>query len=209
MTEKQYAPTKLEKKSQKISGNVAKAEAPIKKNENKITEEKIVEDKTIKNIEKTEDKKTEIKKTTPKIKKNFAIVNSNNVPISTKYAMAICKFIKNKPIQKAINELEEVTKLKKAVPMKGEIPHRKGKMMSGRYPVRASTYFIKILKGLLGNAHQNEISEPIIKEAIANKGQQPYGRFGAVRKKRTHLKIVAYEKTFLKNKKIKKTEGKK
>ena len=210
------AKTNTEKPSGK---NEQKKQMPVATPKIKKFEQKtpVKKEKTTSNAEEN-DKKIEIKETkevkkeavqkkkkeTPKIKKESAFVDSKSLPISTKHATAICKFIKNKPIQKAINELEEVMKLKKAVPMKGEIPHRKGKIMSGRFPVRASEHFITILKGLQGNANQNDLDEPIIKEAIANKAQRPFGRFGAHKKKRSHVKIIAFEKSVLKNKKKKK-----
>jgi len=114
--------------------------------------------------------------------------------------MAICKFIKYKKIQDAMRDLELVIKLRKPVPMKGEIPHRKGEIMSGRYPKRSSEEFIKILKGLLGNANANDINEPIIITAFANKASRPYGRMGQIKKKRTHVTIIAVEKSKLKTK---------
>ena len=92
-----------------------------------------------------------------------------------------------------MNDLEEVSSKKRAVPMKGEIPHRKG-MMSGRYPKKAAQHFIKLLKSLSGNVNVNELENPIITEAVANIGLRPYGRFGRVRRKRTHVKIIAKEK---------------
>jgi len=195
--------TKTEQKKKGIvpqpKATKMKQKTPLKE-EKKTEVKKIDKKETVKGeekIEKKEEKKIEVKK----IKKDFVFVDSKNLPISTKHAKAICKFIKNKHIQKAIKELEEVAKLKKAVPMKGEIPHRKGKIMSGRFPVKASENFIKILKGLQGNANQHDINEPIIKEAIANKAQRPYGRFGRVKKKRSHVKIFAFEKSKIKKKK--------
>jgi len=150
------------------------------------------------------EKKEEIKKKeTPKIKKTEAIVNAFNLPISTKDSVAICKFIKRKKIENAIAGLEQVIAHKKAVPMKGEIPHRKGKgMMSGRYPKKATEYFIKLLRSLLANANSNELNNPLITEAVANIGSRPFGKFGRVRKKRTNIKIKAKEK-LNKNKKKK------
>lgn len=150
------------------------------------------------------EKKEEIKKKeTPKIKKTEAIVNVFNLPISTKDSVAICKFIKRKKIENAIAGLEQVIAHKKAVPMKGEIPHRKGKgMMSGRYPKKATEYFIKLLRSLLANANSNELNNPLIIEAVANIGSRPFGKFGRVRKKRTNIKIKAKEK-LNKNKKKK------
>jgi len=152
--------------------------------------------------EKKEIKKDE-KKQVPKVKKSEAIVNGVNIPISTKDATAICRFIKNKKIAKAVEDLEQVVLGKKAVPMKGEIPHRKGRIMSGRFPKKSSKHFIILLKSLAANA--NELDDPVIVEAIANLASRPYGRFGRTKKKRTHVKIKAKDKF----KKEKKSEEKK
>ena len=174
-----------------------------KENKEKIIPE-IKKEETLKEKDKKEEisKEKEEKKTEKiKIKKELVEVNARNIPISTKEAMAVCKFIKGKKIQTAIDNLHEVIKLKKAVPMKGEIPHRKGKMMSGRYPVKASTHFVKILKSLLGNSNNHNLEEPIIKDAIANSGQRPYGKKGSVRKKRTNIRITAIEKKKIQEKK--------
>ena len=154
--------------------------------------------------EKKEEKlKDEKKKTQEKRKKTEAIVMVKNIPISTKHSAAICKFIKNKKIDGAINDLEAVLKFKKVVPMRGEIPHRHGKgMMSGRFPKKASENFIKLLKSLKANSNYNGLEDPIIVEAVANIGERPFGRFGAVRKKRTHIKIAAKDITEKKPKPI-------
>ena len=146
--------------------------------------------------EKSEDKKEPEKKpvqTKPKVKKTKAVVNSFNLPISTKHSIAVCKFIKGKKIENAMNDLEKVISKKLPVKMKGEIPHRKG-MMSGRYPKKAAQHFIKLLKSLSGNVNVNELESPMITEAVANIGSRPYGRFGRVRRKRTHIKIITKEK---------------
>ena len=147
-----------------------------------------------------EEKKKPIQKK-PVVKKTEVVVNGTSLPISTKYSVAICKFIKGKKIDRAIEDLEQVIAKKKAVPMKGEIPHRKGKkMMSGRFPKRASENFIKILRSLQANANNHNVDEPIITEAVANLASRPFGRFGRIRKKRTHVKIVAREKKTTKKK---------
>ena len=150
--------------------------------------------KTDENLkEKIEEKKVESQKLKTH-KKTEATVNAVNLPLSTKYSAAVCKFIKRKKIDDAIADLEAVAKLKKVVPMTGEIPHRKGKgMMSGRFPQKTAKNFIVLLKSLKANAIHNGIENPAIYEAVANIGSRPYGRFGAVRKKRTHIKIVARE----------------
>ena len=213
MTEKDYAPQKNEGK--KMIENTPKKisdKTPIMK-EKKTKKEiekpaaeppeksstKISTNGKDKKEEKQSDKevKKEIEKkpiqTKPKVKKTEAVVNSLNLPISTKYSKAVCKFIKGKKIENAINDLEKVIVQKKPVPMKGEIPHRKG-IMSGRYPKKAAQHFITLLKSLSANANLHEIENPIIKKAIANIGSRPYGKFGRVRRKRTHVKLTAIKK---------------
>lgn len=174
-----------------------------KKSDTPLTDKKISE--PIGEAKSSNQSKEETKKpiqTKPKTKKTEAIVNGRNLQISTKYSSAICKFIKGKKIENAITDLEQVLTNKKSVPMKGEIPHRKGKgMMSGRYPKKASEHFIKLLKSLQANATANELDNPVIVEAIANSGSRPYGRFGRIRRKRTYVKIKAKEKRLVKKNK--------
>lgn len=122
-------------------------------------------------------------------KKTAAIVRGTSLSISLKHSMAICKFIKGKELDRAVSELEKVLNLKLSVPMKGEIPHRKG-MKSGRYPINASSLFIKLLKSVNANALQHGLEKPYqIVEAYANKASQPVRRGGAMRAKRTHILI--------------------
>ncbi len=185
MTEKNYNPeqgkTMIMNKQETAK---VKAEAPVKKE--------------TKADDKTEKKKTIVKKEI--VKKDEAIVNGISVPVSTKDAIFICRFIKNKSIDKALADLDDVVHFKRAIPMTGEIPHRKGKgMMSGRYPIRAIEHFVRILKNLKANANVNGVEEPIIIEAVPNKASQPFGR-GGIKRKRTHIKIRVVEKNKLKNK---------
>jgi len=142
------------------------------------------------------------KQNKPKVKKTEVVVNSYSLPISTKYSVAICRFIKNKKIETAIADLGQVLLKKKAVPMKGEIPHKKGKsMMSGRFPKKATEHFIKLLKSLAANANANDLNNPAISEAVPNLASRPYGRFGRIKRKRTHVRITAIEKNKLKKEK--------
>lgn len=192
MTEKDYNPEqkmkKIEKAAEKQMKTPKKTERPVKKVGDSVDKE------TTEKVETRSEAKKEKKQTKPTKKKTEAVVNSRSVPISTKYAVSICKFILKKTPEKAIEDLELVLKKKKVVPMKGEYAHQKGKgIAGGKFPVRATEYFIKSLKTLQGNATVNGIEEPIIVEAIANKARRPLGRFGRVQKKRTHLKIIVGE----------------
>jgi len=200
MTEKNYNPQQKEKKTMKKQEKTQKVVKPETfKDEKPVvvetkTEEK-KEEKTGTGVAELEQKeKKEIKKPIEKPKKTKAVINGFDIPISTKHSMAICKFIKRKKVSQAISELEQVAKIRKPIPMKGEIPHRKGKMMSGRFPQKAAKQFIILLKSLSSNANYFGIEEPIITEAFANIGARPFGRRG-IRRKRTHIRIVAENKT--------------
>jgi large subunit ribosomal protein L22 len=148
---------------------------------------------------KKESKKPEIKK------KEEAIARGASLPISKKHSMYIGSFIKNKKIDDAIADLEKVIKLKKAVPYKGEIPHRKGNMERGRYPVNASKYFINLLKGLRGNVitNQMELDDTRIYLVSASWASRPQRR-GGVSAKRTNIIIKAKEFPMKQNKEKKK-----
>ena len=168
----------------------------MEKEENKKQKEEMKTEENTKvetPTEKTEtSKKTEIKKI-EKPKKTDARVVITSAPISTIHSIYLCKFVKRKSIEQAIEGLEKVVAKKKALPMKGEYPHKKG-MMSGKYPQNSTKYFIKILKSLQSNANVNEIKNPIIVEAIANLAPRPRGRFGRYQRKRTHITIIVREK---------------
>jgi len=178
------------------------ADKEIKKQDEKIekTEEKkevetsIVEEKKEEKIEtKVEEKKKEQKK--EKIKKSEAHIDVQNVRISKKQSMAICDWIRGKQIDESIIFLGDVIKQKKALPMKGEIPHRKGPMQSGRFPVVSSREFIKLLKSLKSNALQNglDVDKAKIIKAIPNLGNRPLRRGGREKAKRTHVYLELRE----------------
>lgn len=198
MTEKNYAPGLKEKKisSKDVKQTPKKEVQPVKEEKKNVEVKKPVEESKTKeekkNIETKKAEEKPVKKA--QVKKDFATVNIRGAKISTKVSVAICNFIRGKKITKAIEDLEQVVLKKKAVPMKGEIPHRKGKIMSGRFPVDASKEFIIFLKSLQANALQNGIEDAVIAEAISNMGSRPYGRFGRIKRKRTHIKLVAREK---------------
>lgn len=190
---------------------MAEKKQKTEKTETKKTKEKIVEQPVEKNAEqKIEDKKEtlepakEEKKETPKEtkketkpvlkKRYFAIANGLSLPISKKQAMFICRFIKDKPIDAAIADMNKVIALKKPVPFVGEIPHRKGKIMSGRYPITAAKQFIYLLKGLKGNALVNsmDLEKTRIVIATANWASRP-ARRGGVHAKRSNVFLRAQE----------------
>ncbi len=172
---KEKNPSKEDKKKKEKKDEIKEEEKKSKKAEesNQTTKDRAKNDKEIKKVTR-------------------AVTNLSNLPISTKKARDVCRFIKGKRIEEAIEDLEEVIAKRKAVPMRGEIPHKKGKgISSGGYPKKVAQFFIKALKNL--EANSRELNDPIISLAIANIGSRPLGRFGRIRRKRTHLKLVAEE----------------
>ena len=131
-------------------------------------------------------------------------MNAKDLPLSTKYSIAICNIIRKKNPQEAIDMLEKVLRKKLAVPCKGEIPHRKrghriGKILSGRYPIKASNIFIKLLKNLIANANVNGLDTEniIITKAVANIAARPVKptrlAYGRKKFKRTHVVLSVKE----------------
>lgn len=131
----------------------------------------------------------------PIVKKDEAVAIINGASISKKHSMYIADFIKNKTIELAISQLEEVIKFKRAIPFKGEIPHRHelgGR--PGRFPINACKVFIPALKGLKGNAIVNgmDISKLRIFYGSATWASRSAKRGGA-RFKRVHIVLKAKE----------------
>ena len=163
----------------------------VEKTSQKETEEKkeVVEDKK-------EEKKISKKKEEEKLpKKDEAIAFGKSFHISKKQGMYICSFIKNKKIDDTIKELGEVILMKRAVPFKGEIPHRKGQgMMSGRYPVKAAGLVINLLKSLKGNILVNgmDLDKTRINFASSSWATRPM-RSNRREGKRTHIILKAKE----------------
>jgi len=191
MTEKNYNPE--QKMVMKKQGKMQEVAEPrtFKAEKQEASEVKEAEKKETP-IVKQKENSSKLGKVKEKPKRTKAIVNALDIPISTKHSAAICRFIKRKEIQEAIRDLELVARIKKPVPMKGEIPHRKGRIMSGRFPEKAAREFIILLKSLSSNSVYHGLENPIIAEAVANIGSRPFGRRG-IRRKRTHIKIVAKE----------------
>ncbi|MEM4719664.1 MAG: 50S ribosomal protein L22 [Candidatus Pacearchaeota archaeon] len=172
---------------------------------------KMVEEKTIEQIKKPEEKvekKSEVKQ---QGKEKIAKVYLKDVPISTKYAVEICRFIKGKNPEEAINFFRKVLKKKEAVPMRGEFPHRKNMPKGtpqGKYPLIASKIFIKALKNLIANAKVKllDTEKIYICTAKADKASRPIKAtriaFGVKRFKRSHVLLEAKEKENIKSKKL-------
>ena len=121
-----------------------------------------------------------------------AIVRGNDVGISTKHSIMICKFLKGKKLADAVKDLGEVLRMKRVIPMIGyEVPHKKG--VPGRYPIKAVQVFIKLLKNLEANANINGVDIHTAKlSAKADQASRPRraGKYPGRKFKRTHILIT-------------------
>lgn len=141
---------------------------------------------------KVEEKKHEEKKHAPK--KEEVSATGVNLNASLKHSMAVSKFIKGMKIEQAIEQLTLVTQKRRAVPMRGEIPHRHGNIMAGRYPINTSNEIISVLKTLRGNcvAHGLSLEKARITFASPSWAARPQRRGGRLGK-RLHIVIKARE----------------
>ena len=115
----------------------------------------------------------------------LATARVTNVDIHHKHSVQIARHIKGMFAANAVDYLEQVTKLKRAVPYvarhrKGRggntmAGHRKGAMGPGRYPVKASNVFIKLIQSAMDNARQHhediEPEEMLITHIAAHRGE--------------------------------------
>lgn len=113
------------------------------------------------------------------------------IAVSPKVAREIAAAIRGMKVSEARSYLEQVAEKKAAVPYKRfnkEVPHRKG-MAAGRYPVKASGYFLQTLKNAEANAEGEDL---IITHVSANRGRvQPGGYKGTpANTATTHIQII-------------------
>jgi len=141
------------------------------------------------------DKKKKKKST---VVKDLAIANGYSLKISPKYSVQVCKVIRGKSPDAAIERLEAVVKKKRAIPMAGlEVAHQKGRGLAGaKYPKNVCEEIIKVIKQVKANAEVNGIDEPIIVIAKANQASAPLRR-GGRKAKRTHIYLEVKDKSKL------------
>ena|SRR3989344_1723631 len=131
--------------------------------------------------------------------RKIATIRGLHLPISLKTSIEICNFLRYKPTTKAKQILERVIEKKQAIPYKRfvtEMPHRRGKMATGAFPVNASKEILKLIKSVEANAqHVGLSSDLILAEMRASKGplQWHYGRKRRQKMKRTHIVISVKE----------------
>jgi len=143
---------------------------------------------------------------------NIAKAIGISLPISTKNTVEVCNLLRGKTTEQSKIILEKVIEGKLPVPFKRynhNVPHKKGRISSGRYPKNVSMYVLKLINVAEANAQNKGLIAPFkIKKIIANKGpkQWHYGRQTRIKMKRTHVEIILSE---TKKKETKKSKRKK
>ena len=126
--------------------------------------------------------------------------------ISHKHAREIAVAIKGMSVEKARSFLEDVVRLKRAVPFRryyNEVGHKSDTgVMAGRYPQKAAGEFIKLLDNLESNAEYRgmDLDRLRIVNATVHKGRKierfiprAMGRASPKINILTHVELVAQE----------------
>ena len=123
-----------------------------------------------------------------------------SLPISTKVSIEICNFLRKRQLQNAKKILERVITKDQAIPYKRfnmDVGHKSGKIASGRYPKKASTEILNIMKNVEANAQMKGFNTNNLQiiHLCAHKASRPWhhGRQRRQLMKRTHIEVVVAE----------------
>jgi large subunit ribosomal protein L22 len=110
---------------------------------------------------------------------NIAKAKANELNMSPKHSIEIAGFIRHQRVNDAIAYLHEVVKLKKAIPFRRfnrNVAHKRGlpgNWDAGRYPVKASKEYIRLLESVKKNAEYIGLDPENLEiiHATANRGR--------------------------------------
>jgi large subunit ribosomal protein L22 len=137
----------------------------------------------------------------------FARVKANELPCSPKHAIEIARFIRDQDVNEAIEYLTLVVAKKKAVPFRRfnrNVAHKRGLQGwdAGRYPVKASQGYLKLLEGVKKNAEYSGLDADrlVVVHAAANRGRgqkaffpRAMGRATPKRRETVNIEIIVRE----------------
>jgi len=130
-----------------------------------------------------------------------------DLPISHKHSIEIANHLRNRPVQRAKNILEDAMALKIAIPLKrfvGDVGHRRGPLASGRYMVKACEQILGLIKSVEATAVQKGLSAGSLHIShICSHGaarSYHYGRKRGIMNKRAHMEIVLEQRAVVKKK---------
>lgn len=134
--------------------------------------------------------------------KTMARAYGKEIDMSPKHAVEIARTIRGMTVENARRFLIRVMRLEKPVPFRryGSVGHRKGKVGPGRYPVKASRNFIKLLDQVAANAELHLEAEPEdlrIIHLCAYRGERvdgwfprAHGRSSPKRREKVNVEVV-------------------
>jgi large subunit ribosomal protein L22 len=110
---------------------------------------------------------------------NVARAKANELNVSPKHSIEIAGFIRHKRVNDAIVYLNDVVKLKKAVPFRyfnRNVAHKRGlpgNWDAGRFPVKAAKEYIRVLESVKKNAEYIGLDSDNLEiiHASANRGR--------------------------------------
>jgi len=98
--------------------------------------------------------------------------------ISPKHAREVCRAVRGKKVENAVAYLENVLDMKDAIPFKRykkKVAHRRGlkKWYAGRYPVKATSEILKLIRAAKSNAEYKGLDTEALRvwHAATKKGR--------------------------------------
>ena len=118
-------------------------------------------------------------------------------PISAKHAVEVCRDLRGRRLEVAMKRLEDVIALRAPIAFKRyrhDVPHRKGHMAAGRFPVKASKHILDLLKAVNASAQERGLStaDLVVTHLSPKMAARPYhpGRHVRRKMKRTNVEVV-------------------
>ncbi len=120
---------------------------------------------------------------------SMVLVKGNNLPISAKKSIVLCKLLKGKTINEGMKMMENIIDMKKGISLnkREALKVKRGP----KYPIRTAQQFVKLLKSLNANANVKGLDvDKVILAAKADRAASPMKGGNRLRKfKRTHVLI--------------------
>jgi len=133
----------------------------------------------------------------PRNEKKVAKAIAKNQPVSTKYAIELCREIRMKRLSSVESRLQRIMQKQEFLPLRQynkKVAHRKGNSVSGvksgRFPVRLCSVFLKLLESVKANADFKGLDSEnlVITHCFASRGFarrsiQPKGHIAGKRRR--------------------------
>ena len=138
------------------------------------------------------------KNTEEKQNEHSAKASAQNISVSTKHCIEICSHLRYKSTAQAKKILENVVDMKTPIPFKRfkrAMGHKPG-MAAGRFPQKAASEVLKLVKSVEANAQAKGLNTSYLKiiKMLANKAATPMtGGRQRTSTKRTHVEIEVVE----------------